>query len=121
MASLHPHPSGPADAGHTLIGEAELTRRRIARALQERQRYRYVKPQVSHCDEGWLITSPCCSRKVAPDGSVIDIARICQEGSEWLLFGKNITRERWQLRVRAQRLEVVLRLLCEDADRVFWP
>ena len=52
----------------------ELDLRRIARAIQGRERYRYVKPHVIAAEAGYLVRSPCCSRNVDPAGGEIDIA-----------------------------------------------
>ncbi|PLK47794.1 MULTISPECIES: hypothetical protein [unclassified Uliginosibacterium] len=104
-----------------LVSERELTRRRIARALGERKRYRYVKPAVTTTEEGWLITSPCCSRNVDPDGGVIDIARLSRHEGEWSLLARDASRSGWLIHATATRLEALLKILCEDEERVFWP
>jgi hypothetical protein len=54
----------------------QLDHKRIERALSQRERYRYVTPQVIADDEehGYRIESPCCSRNVEPAGGIIDIA-----------------------------------------------
>lgn len=51
----------------------EMDLRRIARALAARERYRYVWPHVSPAERGYRISSPCCSRRVDPQGGEIDI------------------------------------------------
>lgn len=104
-----------------VVSERELTRRRIVRALAERKRYRYVKPTVTTTEEGWLITSPCCSRNVDPAGGVIDIARLSRDGESWRLHARNPARSDWSLHSTAARLEILLQHLCTDEERVFWP
>ncbi len=104
-----------------LVSERELTRRRIARALNGRKRYRYVKPSVTTTEEGWLITSPCCSRNVDPEGGVIDIARLERTESGWTLLARDSSRASWLVLATDTRLEGLLQILCEDEERVFWP
>jgi hypothetical protein len=53
-----------------------VDRKRIQRALTQRQRYRYVSPCVRKEADGYRIESPCCSRTVDQSGGVIDIARL---------------------------------------------
>ena len=54
----------------------EFDHKRIERALDQRERYRYVAPQViaDEDEHGYRIESPCCSRNVEPAGGIIDIA-----------------------------------------------
>lgn len=110
-----------AQSATPLIGERELTRRRILRALEARRRYRYVKPMVITTEDGWLVTSPCCSRNVDPDGGVIDIARILAGDEGWSLLVRNEARDGWRVHSVAARLDALLRVLCEDEERQFWP
>jgi hypothetical protein len=113
---LHlPKPSNP------LVGAGEFTRRRIMRALSERKRYRYVKPAITQTADGWLITSPCCSRNVDPDGGVIDIARLICRAEEWTLMTRDAARTGWIEHATEARLDLLLQILCEDKERVFWP
>lgn len=104
-----------------VVSERELTRRRIERALHDRRRYRYVKPAVTTTEEGWLITSPCCSRNVDPDGGVIDIAWLTCRHEIWHLHARNAGRSEWELQASDPRLATLLELLCADEERVFWP
>lgn len=104
-----------------VVSERELMRRRIVRALNDRKRYRYVKPAVTTTEDGWLITSPCCSRNVDPEGGVIDIARLTRNETQWQLHARSTDRSSWTLHSTAARLEILLQHLCADEERVFWP
>lgn len=100
----------------------ELDRRRIARALENRKRYRYVTPEVQATEEGYLIQSSCCSRNIDPDGGVIDIARLefRQERRCWWLYHKDHEIGHWIRHGEYQSLQQILELLNEDPDRRFW-
>ena len=101
----------------------ELDRRRIARALASRQRYRYVSPTVAGITDGYVIRSPCCSRRVDPEGGVVDVAwleyRAGQERS-WNLYGKSHETDQWLLHGSYPRLQDALAVLNQDPDRRFW-
>jgi len=99
----------------------DLDRRRIQRALRERVRYRYVQPQVDRVDAGYMITSPCCSRNVDPDGGVIEIAWIQPFEAGWRLYSRDHANHAWILREASDQLQVLLDVICVDAERVFWP
>ena len=106
----------------SVTGPGELVRRRILRELEGRSRYRYVQPEVAWCDDGWQIRSPCCSRNVDPDGGVIDIARLEHpEPDVWRLYARDHVGGRWVWQASAARIEELLALVVEDAQRVFWP
>jgi len=93
----------------------DLVRVRIERALRDRVRYRYVHPLVQRVDEGYLVTSPCCSRNVDPEGGVIDIARIEPlDGGGWLLCARDHVAARWVQHDEAPLLEPLLDMLCQD-------
>lgn len=115
------HDSGPRPTHAALVSAQELTRRQIVRALQARKRYRYVKPAVSCIAGGWLITSPCCSRNVDPEGGVIDIALLTHDGERWYLHVRSGDRSAWTLHNESPRLHPLLAILCEDEEREFWP
>ncbi|GAB4063153.1 hypothetical protein GCM10028811_35110 [Uliginosibacterium sediminicola] len=104
-----------------LVGELELTRRRIRRALKKRERYRYVEPEVLIVDGALQIASPCCSRNVDPAGGVIDIARIEKLGAIWSLYSREHEAGQWLLHDEYADLDVLLQVLCADPARVFWP
>lgn len=104
-----------------VVGERELTRRRLLRALDERKRYRYVRPEVTTTEDGWLITSPCCSRNVDPSGGVIDIARLTRSNGKWQLYARDESREHWVMRLEAVRFDEAMAMLCADEEREFWP
>ncbi|TXT35497.1 MAG: hypothetical protein FD135_4897 [Comamonadaceae bacterium] len=95
--------------------------RRVERALKERVRYRYVKPQVLHEGESYRIQSPCCSRKVDPNGGLIDIALLVpHEGGQWCLCSRDHAHHTWEPQHQSSSLEVLLDLLCIDSEHQFW-
>lgn len=95
---------------------------RIERALAQRVRYRYVKPTVSREGEAYLITSPCCSRNVDPDGGVIRIALLSPlAGGGWLLSSHDHAAGQWLQHDEAPHLQSLLDEVCLDPGRVFWP
>jgi len=99
----------------------DLVVRRVERALKERVRYRYVKPQVLHEGESYRIQSPCCSRKVDPSGGLIDIALLVpHEGSHWCLCSRDHANSTWEPRHQDASLDVLLDLLCVDSEHQFW-
>ena len=104
-----------------LISFQEMTTRRIEKALAARTRYLYVRPIVSWQDGACLITSPCCSRNVDPDGAVIDIARLAYSASDdcWQLFSKHHGSGTWLWQSQG-RLTDMLSLLNRDPLRIFW-
>jgi len=110
----------------SVVGQAqqpnEFDLRRIARLLETRERYRYVKPIVECYERGYRIQSPCCSRKVDATGGIIDIARLefDAEALAWNLYRKNHLQNRWEFNLRARRLDEALKWLNEDPARVFW-
>jgi len=101
----------------------EVDLRRIARALMQRARYLYVEPQVIPSGSGYLIQSPCCSRKVDAEGGIIDIARIEFDVplAMWALYRKNHAQGRWGLHLLAPMLGEILDCLCLDTGQLFWP
>lgn len=105
----------------TLIGERELIRRRILRVLADRERYRYVQPDVVCIDGGWLVTSPCCSRNVDPAGGVILIARIERRDESWRLLARDHAQGEWVDHGEFARLDTLLHAMCRDPQRVIWP
>jgi hypothetical protein len=106
---------------------------RLVLALEQRARYKYVKPRVLPHGEGYRVESPCCSRNVDPSGGVIDIALLLPPGGQapdalppataqgWNLFSRNHVADRWQWQAANPRLADLLDQLCVDAQRVFWP
>lgn len=100
----------------------ELDQRRIARALKQRERYRYVEPQVLPMSDGYLIRSACCSRNIDPEGGEIDVAllRWSDGPPEWRLFRKDHGAGNWVPDSRFARLDALLRRLNADPDRLFW-
>ncbi|MFT4174320.1 MAG: hypothetical protein QM639_17280 [Rhodocyclaceae bacterium] len=108
--------------GSTVVwSEPRFILRRVQHALGRRQRYLYVQPQVSLHRSGWLVTCPCCSRNVDPQGGVIDIALLMRDARSWLLFAKQHPDGRWLLKHVDEDLDALLDILCDDPLRVFWP
>ncbi len=117
----------------------DFLQRHLERSLSQRVRYRYVKPRVLREASGYRIESPCCSRNVDPDGGVIDIALLVSHAMDavtesdaaaghgpagsagWCLFSRDHAAGQWVLQQSSAPLEVVLDVLCVDAQRVFWP
>ncbi|WP_304304918.1 hypothetical protein [Pseudacidovorax intermedius] len=114
-------------------GVADFLRHRIAHALRERARYRYVRPRVLGDGAGYRIESPCCSRNVDAEGGVIDIARLqpmtdaggqpCLQGGQplWQLQARDHAAGRWAEPGPAAPLQELLAQLCADTERVYWP
>ncbi len=100
----------------------DVDRKRIQRALTQRQRYRYVSPCVRKEANGYRIESPCCSRNVDQSGGVIDIARLeyLDQGPSWRLYRKDHGHAQWVVEGEYTSLTAVLRRLNEDPQRLFW-
>jgi hypothetical protein len=119
-------PRAPAfEPRRTLAGSQpnELDRMRIVRTLVARKRYRYVSPTVKAVQDGYLIESPCCSRRVDPEGGVIDVAfvRFVHDAQQpWYLYRKVHDWGTWELHATYDRLQELLAVLNDDPDRVFW-
>ncbi len=118
--------NGPVSAGTAPRGAAiaqpnELDARRIERALEMRQRYRYVQPLELGEPGGYRVLSPCCSRRVDVAGGTIDIARLRYDARKdrWQLLAKDHSRDRWLPQAQG-RLHELLELLVTDPGRVFW-
>lgn len=100
----------------------DMDRVRIERALRHRVRYRYVQPQIERAEwGGWVITSPCCSRNIDPNGGVIDIAWVEPVEDAWALYFKDHVHDRWVLHDESRHLQPLLDEICVDPMRVFWP
>lgn len=99
----------------------DLLQHRLERALRQRVRYRYVRPNVLAEGSGYRIQSPCCSRTVDPSGGLIDIALLRLEGKCWHLCARDHTTHTWVERFQNESLDTVLNLLCVDSEREFWP
>jgi hypothetical protein len=100
----------------------DLIQRRLERALRERVRYRYVKPNVLVEEGSYRIQSPCCSRTVDPAGGVIDIALLVpHEANSWCLCSRDHATSTWVARFQDESLDNLLDLLCMDSERQFWP
>jgi hypothetical protein len=107
---------------HNSAQIVDLVQRRLEQALRARVRYRYVQPRVSHESEGFRIQSPCCSRNVDPSGGLIDIALlVAQLDGRWSLFARDHVRKTWAPHLDNESLDTLLRALCADSERRFWP
>ncbi|WP_036306643.1 DUF3024 domain-containing protein [Methyloglobulus morosus] len=100
----------------------EMDLKRIERALVNRKRYRYVSPMVQATVNGYLITSPCCSRNIDPDGGIIDIARLefMAEEQGWRLYHKDHKTGAWSAYADYPALRPILAVLRDDPERRFW-
>ena len=68
----------------------DLLQHRLQLALRERVRYRYVKPTVLLEDGCYRVQSPCCSRRIDPNGGLIDIALLVpQADNSWRLCARD--------------------------------
>ena len=100
----------------------DLMQHRLAHALQERVRYRYVQPRVLREENSFRIQSPCCSRNVDPNGGLIDIALLVpHDTGRWCLCARDHANNTWVARFQDEPLDVLLDLLCVDNEREFWP
>ena len=110
-----------AAPAHARANVHDLTARRIERALARRLRYRYVQPVVTACDRGWLVSSPCCSRNVDPEGGEIPIARFEKVKGGWALHAHQHAEGRWVLHSQSEHVADLIELVCQDEARLFWP
>jgi len=100
----------------------DFTQRHLERVLRERVRYRYVQAQVLREGEAFRIEAPCCSRKVDPEGGVIDIARLTPlADGQWQLQARDHAAGQWQPSQETGPLDLLLDLLCVDEQRIYWP
>lgn len=103
------------------LGVLPLDRARIARALAQRARYKYVTPRVEREGPGWKVVSPNCSRNVDPDGGEIGIAWLVPASAgQWLLHARDHAQGCWVLKAAGLRLDEALSRLCADPLREFW-
>jgi len=96
-------------------------RKCIERALDKRKRYRYVSPALRAVDGGFVVESPCCSRRIDAAGGVIEVAliRLSSTGF-WQLHFRNHAAGEWKLYDVYQKLNDLLDPLIEDSTRLFW-
>ena len=101
----------------------QLDCKRIERALAQRERYKYVTPQViaDEGEQGYRIESPCCSRNVKPAGGIIDIALLKYLKPHWILYRKDHQSSTWVKHSVVDTLKAALEILLPDEGRVFWP
>lgn len=104
-------------------GVVSLDARRIGRAITQRTRYRYVRPEVTPLGRGWQVCSPNCSRSVDATGGPIPIAWLVPPGGgtvgDWSLLRRDHDARRWRLHSLGP-LPELLDALCLDRDREFW-
>lgn len=100
----------------------ELDLLRVERAVEQRERYRYVTPTVLGVEDGYLIRSQCCSRNVDPDGGEIDVALINWEDRrrEWVLYRRDHVAACWIEDSRYARLPELFLRLNSDPHKLFW-
>lgn len=120
MTRIRPKPAVAAAPG---ARPNELELRRILRALEARERYLYVSPRVEMAEDGYRIVSPCCSRRIDPEGGEIEIARIepVESNGRWRLHRRDHVGQCWRIHAEFARLHELLAHLNRDADRLFWP
>lgn len=101
----------------------EFDQRRIVHALESRERYRYVMPRVEMVEDGYCVVSPCCSRRIDPDGGEIEIAYLefIRRSGWWRLHSREHTEQRWVVYAEFARLSELLAHLNRDPGRIFWP
>lgn len=96
-------------------------RKLLERALRQRTRYLYVSPAVRMVEGGFLVESPCCSRRVDAEGGVVDIALLlCTQPGEWKLYCKDHSEAQWLLHGTYQWLSELLEELKNDPQQKFW-
>lgn len=109
----------PRATGGTLV---EFDVARIARAVERRTRYRYVRPRIVREGEGWKVVSPNCSRNIDAHGGEIDIAWLHPAaGGLWLLHARDHAGGGWIRYGDPMPLALALERLRVDRDRLFWP
>jgi len=104
-----------------LTAPGAFDRKRVEMAVRRRKRYRYVKPEVRTIEGGFLIESPCCSRRVDASGGVIPIALLQQEPEVgWMLYRMDHAVGEWKLYGVYPHLADLLEPLQLDPERIFW-
>lgn len=100
----------------------DLDRKRIERALEARERYRYVKANIHFAENGYRVEAPCCSRRIDPAGGIVDVALIeyLDESSMWRLHQKNHDFGEWDYYGTYGHLSELLDRLVQDPHREFW-
>ena len=94
---------------------------RIARALDQRTRYKYVQPRVEPEGAGWKIVSPNCSRNVDPAGGDIAIAWFVQGlDGRWQLHARDHGAGEWRPMAQGLSLHEALALVCTVPHREYW-
>jgi hypothetical protein len=104
-----------------LLQPNEFDRKRIQLAVAARKRYRFVKAAVRPAEGGFRIESPCCSRRVDPNGGVVNIALLLyREPGVWQLYGMDRETAGWLLHRTYEKLGDLLEELKTDAGQLFW-
>jgi len=99
-----------------------LDARRIAQALAQRSRYKYVTPRVLPEAAGWQIVSPNCSRNIDRSGGEIPIAWFepTRDG-RWRLHAHDHAHRGWVLQAEGLTLPQALAIVNHDSTRLYWP
>ncbi len=100
----------------------DVDRRRILRLLKNRRRYRYTQPVVLPGPDGYIVRSPCCSRRIDGAGGVIDIAWLRYRSGHniWHLYRRDHATEAWVIQSTQASLTEAIAELNNDPMRVFW-
>jgi hypothetical protein len=115
----------PARTPPATGGVVALAPVRIARALKQRERYRYVQPRVERLDDGadtgWKVVSPNCSRQVDAGGGEIDIAWFVQGADRsWRLHARDHGNGHWRLVASGLTMDEAITRVCLDPLREYW-
>lgn len=104
-----------------LLQPNEFDRKRIQLAVAARKRYRFVKAAVRPAEGGFRIESPCCSRRVDPNGGMVNIALLLyREPGVWQLYRRDHGSAEWLLHQTYKKLGDLLEELKTDAKQLFW-
>ncbi len=96
-------------------------RKQIERAIGKRKRYRYVQPRVRVTPDAIVVESPCCSRRIDPEGGVVEVALMQRlPAGGWVLYRKDHLSATWKLHSVHERLTDLLEPLKDDPQREFW-
>ncbi|MHB1513176.1 MAG: DUF3024 domain-containing protein [Acidiferrobacter sp.] len=118
----HSHETSAPSPPTRPVHPNDVDRRRILRLLKNRRRYRYTQPVVLPGPDGYIVRSPCCSRRIDGTGGVIDIAwlRYRSEHNIWHLYRRDHATEAWVIQSAQASLTEAVAELNNDPARVFW-
>lgn len=117
----------PGAGGYQVGSVFVQDRVRIEVALEQRERYKYVRPRVEAEGAGWKVVSPNCSRNIDRSGGDIPIAWLLplptqadgQPGG-WLLHRRHHAQGVWTPCLHTATLPEALERLVIDPQREFW-